>query len=161
MSSPTMKTLQTAEVRLPNAHYAVYTLESCPVLPKEEIGLLTDWAVRKEVNGNKIIWTPQGTVEQYEPDGTLKIWYAKPTLGLAIQSSGKLNFPTAYQFNRDGSVFMRLRGIPFWWPAKEAEPVVGPYDLAYGYSEHAGWLFIDTPCDCSECDAEDYGDRYD
>lgn len=155
-------TLQTAEVHLPDSPFSVYTLETCPTLPKEEESLLKECAVRKQLpNGTKIVWTPQGNVEQYGHNGILKVWYAKPTLKEAVLSSGKMSFPTMFQFKSDGSMYARLRGIPYCWAARQGQPVLGPYELAYGYSEAAGWLFADTPCDSCECDAEDYGDRYD
>ena len=161
MSALTMSSLETAEVRLPNAPFSVYTLEPCPTLPKEEQYRIKEFAVRKELpNGTKIIWTPQGNVEQHGHDGIVKIWYAKPTLKEAVLSSGKLRFPTFFQFKHDGSVFTHLRGITYYWGSRQGEPVVGPYDLAYIYSERSGWLFND-PWECECCDAEDYGDRYD
>lgn len=155
-------TMQTTEVHLPNAPFAVYTLEACPTLPKGEQPLLIDCAVRKQLpDGTKILWMPNGNVEKYEPDGTFKIWYSKPTLKDAILSSGRLKFNTMFQFKSDGSVYTRLRGVPYFWSAKQGEPVVGPYDIAFGYNECYGWMFSDSSLDSSDYDAEDYGDRYD
>jgi hypothetical protein len=159
-------TLQTVHIHMAKAPFPLWGLEPCPTLPRAMLPVKPRTAVRVSLNdGRKVVWDSQGNVEMIMPDGSLKLWYRKVTLKEAI-TLNKSKTRTSFQFNSDGSVFAYMGGAPYYWPAKEAEPILGPFETSDSYDvSHGGWIFDsdDLHCDCSACDpyVYDYGDRYD
>lgn len=122
--------LQTVDVQFPNSSLVFNTLELVPVNPNPyTCAIKTDHSV--------IAWHDDGTVTEKTADGTLKVWFAKPTLADAIHSN-PMEKGSYFKFNSDGSVEAYWYSTCYYWSApKDAPPVQG------------------TPVyQCSECTAE-------
>lgn len=164
--SDKMDTMQTVHIHRVKAPFPLWGLEPCPTLPLNMRKLEPSTALRVTLkDGSKIIWDHEGNVEMIMPDGSFKLWYRKITLKEAI-TLNKSKTRTSFQFNPDGSVFAYMAGAPYYWPAKEAAPTEGPFEISNVYDvAYGGWIFAsdDLQCDCISCDpyVYDYGDRYD
>ena len=121
-----MKTwLQTVDVVFKNSSLVFHTLELAPVMP---VGAEYDDSNTATFYDNncKIVWDVDGTIMRTDlHSGTIKTWYARPTLKDAI------NYQNTdggfFQFKKDGSVEAYCYDATYYWSpvTYEAEPFVG------------------------------------
>jgi hypothetical protein len=119
-----MKTwLQTVDVHFKNSSKVYHTLELAPVPKGGKCSYINDDVVYND-SVIKIVWEWDGTITQTEKEtGTVKIWYARPTLADAIAyKDGDGGF---FQFHRDGSVEAYCYDGSYYWSAAtyEAQPL--------------------------------------
>lgn len=162
--------LQTVEVNFPNTTVVHYTMEPAPVAPDWVLYSNTHEAVYSP--NQTTIWWKGGPCDVYEPDGTVRRFWPKPTLKDAVAASKDMsNHRSYYRFHSDGTVEQVFRGVPYFWglPTLEATPTEGerlvsktercatdePYSYFTVYGHRVTFdLVFDTPCDCLECDYE-------
>ena len=142
--------LQTVDVQFPNSSLVFNTLELVPVNPKT-------YTCTIKTPSSVISWHDDGTVTEKAADGTLKVWFAKPTLADAVNCKSKSSF---FKFNKDSSVEAYWYSTSYYWSApKDAEPVQGT--SVYQCSECGTESEIRFDKDmCDPCGHDIYQDSY-
>ena len=114
-------TLQTADVQFPNSSLVFNTLELVPICPNP----YDSYPISiKTPSGSVVVWHPDGTVTEKTTDGTLKVWFSRPTMSGAVHYSADAGF---FKFNSDSSVEACWDGCNYYWSAAthDAEPTPG------------------------------------
>jgi hypothetical protein len=161
--------LQTVEILYPNTTLVHYGQEPRPVAP--------EWVLQSSepeaivTSGSATVWWKNGLCEVYEPNGTVRRFWPKPTLADAV-----LLTPCAasyYRFHPDGSVEEIYKGMHYWWGPQnlDAPEVLGEalaarvercedvspfasyslYDRTVRFDLSPNGYLWNRPCDCSEC----------
>ena len=121
-----MKTwLQTVDVHFKNSSKVYHTLELAPIPKGDKCSYINDDVVYND-SVKKIVWEWDGTITQTEKEtGTVKIWYARPTLADAIAYKHTDctygNQGSFFQFHRDGSVEAYCYDGSYYWSAATYE----------------------------------------
>lgn len=132
-------------------------MEPAPALPPRLNHPVDDRPYHFCDNNTSITWYPGNYTVVVLGDGTIKTWYAKPTLKEAVLSRSMSNNCSTYQFFKDGSVTAVYNGEPYYWSA----PItVLPHHGPFQYLDEGGeWRPVVTPC-CYESDEAAYESKY-
>jgi len=132
-------------------------MEPAPALPAMMNDSADDCPYHFHDNNKSITWYPGNYIVMVLADGTIKTWYAKPTLNEAVVSRPTANNYSTYQFFKDGSVTAVYNGEPYYWSAPiSVVPQQGPFQWLH---EGTDWLPVVTPC-CYESDEAAYDSKY-
>ena len=115
-----LKSYQTCEIHSNRTALTFYSLEEYPLPPKDLWKKVADDGVLalKQPNGAIKIWWSTGVVEEFKEDGTLRLWYPKPTLKEAVYQDPGSEF---FQFFPDGSVEAFTHGKTYLWGKSKAD----------------------------------------
>jgi hypothetical protein len=161
--------LQTVEILYPNTTLVHYGQEPRPVAPE----WAQDSSEHEAVQSDTCItvWWRDGLCEVYEPDGTVRRFWPKPTVADAVVSPPCDS--SYYRFHTNGAVEEIYRGMTYYWgpTTLEKAPAAGdcllkvvnhceePESFAYFNIYNNRITFALTPdsylynagCECTDC----------
>jgi len=142
-----MSCLQTVLIHMPFSPYFFNSMEEIPILPTEMQEVAKGLLVRQVDEGVTTMWFPSGHVNRYMADGTIRIWYPKPTINDLVLSPA---MSSSFQFHTNGAVTGWYYGAAYYWsPPIESKPVDGPFETAYWHVSD-GWVF-ESEETCEAC----------
>ena len=105
---------QTCEIHSNRTGLAFYSLEEYPLPPKAlwAKAANTTAVALKQADGAVKIWWSNGTAEEFKEDGTMRIWYPKPSIKEAVYQHPGGEF---FQFFPDGTVEAFTHGKAYLW----------------------------------------------